>query len=81
MYQYLRLCYRFLGEVVDLDSILEAGKKAGKVRRILNPPTPNPSLPFSGRRSGEGGEKNGKIERPADVKIGEDGEGKGVARI
>jgi hypothetical protein len=73
--EYLRLCYRFLGEVVDLDSILEAGKKAGKVKDLN--PADNKVDPSGG---GKPSDKTA-ITRPADIKIDPDGEATGAARI
>jgi hypothetical protein len=69
--EYLRLCYRFLGEVVDLDAILQAGSKAGKVKD-LNPS--NDIVTASG-------DSKPAITRPADVKVNEDGEATGAAKI
>jgi hypothetical protein len=73
--EYLRLCYRFLGEVVDLDSVLEAGKKAGKVKDLN--PADNKVDPSGG---GKPSDKTA-ITRPADIKIDPDGEATGAARI
>jgi hypothetical protein len=71
--EYLRLVYRFLGEVVDLDQVLANGAKAGTVKD-LNPHN-------NKEDQGGGGGNAPAAKRPADIKINADGEGRGKAEI
>lgn len=64
--ELVRMAYKFAGESVDVEEVLRAGKRAGRVRDL----NPEP----------EGGTDQG-IARPIGIKIGVDGEPAGSAAI